>query len=58
MFRGTCEKCGLQYFGNALQSARYRICTKCGGKVILAEDKQLEKTIPENWEGTKQNPLG
>jgi len=46
MFEGICKLCGTHFFGNALYREGKRICTKCGGPIIIidnCQNKQIEQ---------------
>jgi len=37
MPEGKCESCGAKYYGWALKQPKYRVCEKCGGRIIVLE---------------------
>jgi len=40
MLEGRCPKCGMRYFGWALQNPRNQACSKCGSGLEIFKDGQ------------------
>ena len=38
MLEGRCSKCGMHYFGWALQNPRHQMCSKCGSGLEIFKD--------------------